>query len=47
MKAPQNFRMTAYEPTEDAFYLALAEELAKSGPAEFLTFDSSISKKSS
>jgi len=26
----------------DAFYIALAEELAKSGPAEFLTFDKRV-----
>jgi predicted nucleic acid-binding protein len=28
--------------TTDAFYLALAEELAKSGAAEFLTFDKRV-----
>ena len=26
----------------DAFYIALAEDLAKSGPAEFLTFDKRV-----
>jgi len=28
--------------TSDSFYLALTEEFAKSGPAEFLTFDKRV-----